>query len=60
MIDILIQIIAWGMCAVFTLGIIGLFVMMIQIIVSAFRGKPTKVNSSAMPWWVWWSSYRNH
>lgn len=60
MIDFLLQIIVWCVCAAFALGIIGLFVMMLQIILSAFKGKQSKGNTSTMPWWVWWSSYHNH
>lgn len=60
MIDFFLQIIVWGICAAVALGIIGLFVMMFQIILSAFNSKQQKGNSSTMPWWVWWSSYRNH
>ena len=60
MIDILLQLIVWCICTVIMLGIIGLFIMLIQIILSAFKGKQSKGNSTTMPWWVWWSSFRNH
>ena len=60
MIDFLLQIIVWVMCALIVLGIISLFMMMVMAVITFIKGKPSKGDSSAMQWWVWWSSHHNH
>ena len=48
------------MCALIVLGIISLFMMMVMAVITFIKGKPSKGDSSAMQWWVWWSSHHNH
>ena len=50
MFDILAHIVAFIWCAVWILGLIGLFVYIFKIIASAFTDK----GMGPLPWWVFW------
>jgi hypothetical protein len=59
MLDILAHIIGYAFYVFLFLGIISIVLAIFSVIWAAFSSKPTKGAPSSMPWWVWWTSYRD-
>lgn len=59
MFDILVHIIAFAIWVFFFLAVFSIVLTIFRFIWAAFSSKPSKGAPSSMPWWVWWTSYRD-
>lgn len=59
MFDILVHIIAFASWVFFFMAIFSFVVLAIRFIGYLFSSKPSKGAPSSMPWWVWWTSFRD-
>ena len=57
MADFLLSILGIAINIFFALGILGLVVIFIELCILILKGKDLP---NSLPWWVWWSNFRNH